>query len=64
MGMNLFQPLGSTAPSAGDHQVDVSGASCPHRPFSKELDDVEINTRIHSVLTHRVDLSPGAGPAP
>jgi hypothetical protein len=40
------------------------GPSCPDRPFSKELGDAEINTRIHRVLAHGVGLNPGAGPAP
>jgi hypothetical protein len=48
----------------GDHHVDVSGASCLYCPFSEELDDAEINTWIHMVLTHEVDLNPGASPAP
>jgi hypothetical protein len=38
--------------------------SCPDRPFSEELGDVEINTQIHKVLAHGADLNPGAGPAP
>jgi hypothetical protein len=38
--------------------------SCPDGPFSEELDDVEINIRIHRVLAHGVDLSLGAGLAP
>jgi hypothetical protein len=41
-----------------------TGPSCPNRPYSKELDNVEINTCIHRVLAHGVDLDPGAGPAP
>jgi hypothetical protein len=40
------------------------GPSCPNRPFSKELDDVEINTGIHKVLAHGADLNPRANPAP
>jgi hypothetical protein len=33
--------------------------SCPDRPFFEELDDAEINTRIHRDLAHGVDLNPG-----
>jgi hypothetical protein len=62
--VDLFQPPGSTTPLVGDHHVDVSGASCLDCPFSEELDDAEINTWIHMVLTHEVDLNPGAIPAP
>jgi hypothetical protein len=40
------------------------GPSYPDRPFSEELDYVEINTWIHRVLAHMVDLSTGAGPTP
>jgi hypothetical protein len=40
------------------------GPSYPDCPFSEELYDVEINTWIHMVLAHRVDLSPWAGLAP
>jgi hypothetical protein len=28
------------------------GPSCPDRPFSKELGDMEINTQSHMVLAH------------
>jgi hypothetical protein len=38
--------------------------SSPYRPSSEELSDAEINTRIHKVLAHGVDLNPGTGPAP
>jgi hypothetical protein len=34
------------------------GPSCPDHPFSEELDDAEVNTRIHMVLAH------GASPRP
>jgi hypothetical protein len=37
--------------------------SCPDRPFSEELGDVEINNHINRVLDHGVDLNPRAGPA-
>jgi hypothetical protein len=40
------------------------GPSCLDRPFSEELGDAEINTRIHRVLAHGVILNPGASPAP
>jgi hypothetical protein len=39
------------------------GSSCLDHPFSEELGDAEINTRIHRVLAHGVDLNPRAGPA-
>jgi hypothetical protein len=32
-----------------------SGPSCPDHPFSSELDDKEINTRIRGVLAHGAD---------
>jgi hypothetical protein len=38
------------------------GPSCPDRQFYEELGDVEINTQIHRVLAHGVNLDPGAGP--
>jgi hypothetical protein len=38
--------------------------SYPDRPFSKELGNAEINTHIHRVHAHGVDLNLGAGPAP
>jgi hypothetical protein len=40
------------------------GPGCPNRPFSKELCDTEINTRIRGVLAHRVVLNLGTGPTP
>jgi hypothetical protein len=40
------------------------GPSYPDRSFSEELGDAEINTRIHKVPAHGVDLNPGASPAP
>jgi hypothetical protein len=42
--------------------VDVSGVQLSRLPFFEEFNDVEINTRIHKVLAHGVDLYPGAGP--
>jgi hypothetical protein len=60
---DLFQSLGSTAPLAGDYHVYVSGPKCSDRPFSEELGDAEINTQIHRVLAHGVDMNPRAGPA-
>jgi hypothetical protein len=41
-----------------------TGASCPYRPFSNELGDVEINTRIYKVQAHGADLNPMVSPAP
>jgi hypothetical protein len=38
--------------------------SCPDRPFSEELGDVEINTKIHSALAPGDDLNPGVSPPP
>jgi hypothetical protein len=38
--------------------------SYPNHPSSEELGDAEINTQIHRVLAHVVDLSPGAAPTP
>jgi hypothetical protein len=40
------------------------GPRCPDCPFSDELGEVEVNTRIRNVLDHGADLNPGAGPAP
>jgi hypothetical protein len=40
------------------------GPSYPDHPFSKELGDMEINTRIHRVLAHGVNLNPGYDPTP
>jgi hypothetical protein len=40
------------------------GPSCLDLPFSKELGNVEVNTRIHKVLAHGADLNHGASPAP
>jgi hypothetical protein len=37
------------------------GPSCPNRPFSVELNGVEINTRIRGVLAHAVDPNFGSG---
>jgi hypothetical protein len=62
--VDLFQPLDSSAPLAGDDHVDVPVPSCPNHPFSEELSNAEINTCIHRVLTHGVNLNPGAGPTP
>jgi hypothetical protein len=39
------------------------GPCCPDRPFSKELGDIDINTHIHRVFAHEVDLSPVVSPA-
>jgi hypothetical protein len=38
--------------------------SCPDHPFSTELSDTEINTRIRRVLAHGDDLTLGSGPIP
>jgi hypothetical protein len=40
------------------------GPSYPDRPFSEELGDTEINTQIHRVLAHGVNLNPGDDPTP
>jgi hypothetical protein len=40
----IFWLPDSTAPSAGEYNVDVSGANLSQPPFSKELGDAEINT--------------------
>jgi hypothetical protein len=40
------------------------GPSYPDRPFSEKLGDAEINTQIHRVLAHGVDLNPGASLTP
>jgi hypothetical protein len=40
------------------------GPSCPDRPFSMELGDVEFNTRIRMVLAHGADMNLGVSPAP
>jgi hypothetical protein len=37
---------------------------CPDHPFSDELGDAEVNTRICKVLDHGANLNPGASPAP
>jgi hypothetical protein len=37
------------------------GPSCLDCPFFEELDDAEINTRIHRVPAHGIDLSPRVG---
>jgi hypothetical protein len=36
--------------------------TCPDRPFSEKLGNVEINTRIHEVLDHGADLNPEVAP--
>jgi hypothetical protein len=40
------------------------GPSCPDRPFSIELGDTVINTRIRGVLAHGADLNLGSGLIP
>jgi hypothetical protein len=40
------------------------GPCCPGHPFSEELDDTEINTQIHEVLTHGAVLNLGTGHIP
>jgi hypothetical protein len=40
------------------------GPSCPYRPFSEELGEVEINIRIYKVLDHGADPNLGANPTP
>jgi hypothetical protein len=62
--VDLFQPAGSTALSAGDDHVDVSRAKLPDCPFSEELGDTEVNTQVHEVLAHGVDPNLGTSPVP
>jgi hypothetical protein len=38
--------------------------SYPDRPFSAELDDMKINTRVHRVLDRGADLILGSSPIP
>jgi hypothetical protein len=40
------------------------GSSCPDCSFSQESGDAEMNTRIHKVQDHGVDLNHRVGPAP
>jgi hypothetical protein len=40
------------------------GPICPDRPFSVELGNTEINTRVQGVLAHGADLNLGSGPVP
>jgi hypothetical protein len=40
------------------------GPSCPDRPSSKELSDVEVDAQIHKILDLEVKPNPRAGPAP
>jgi hypothetical protein len=40
------------------------GPSCPDRPFSKELGNTEINTRIQGIHAHGANLNLGLGPVP
>jgi hypothetical protein len=60
--VNLFQPSGSTALHWATTMWMYLGPSCPDCPFTDELGDAKINTRIHKVLAHGADLNPGAGP--
>jgi hypothetical protein len=51
------------------HQREVNvwmhpGPSCPNCPFSAELGNTGINTRIRGVLDSRVDPNFGSGPVP
>jgi hypothetical protein len=62
--VNLFQPSGSTALHRATNMWMYLGPSCPDCPFTDELGDAKINTRIHKVLAHGADLNPGAGPTP
>jgi hypothetical protein len=58
MGVDLHQPPRPTAPTMGDDNVDVSGASCPGHSFSTELDNAEINARIQGILVHGANHNP------
>jgi hypothetical protein len=40
------------------------GPYCTDRPFSEELGDVGINTRIRRVIAHGADLNPRASSTP
>jgi hypothetical protein len=40
------------------------GPSCLNHPFSVELGDTEINTRIRRILAHGADQNFGSGPIP
>jgi hypothetical protein len=57
---DLFQPLHLWVMTMRMY----SGPSCPDRSFSKELDETEINTRIHRVLALGDDLNLRASTAP
>jgi hypothetical protein len=48
----------------GDDHVDVFGAKLPDRPFSKELGNMEVNTRVREVLAHGAILNHGTCPVP
>jgi hypothetical protein len=37
---------------------------CPSHPFSAELGDMEINSRVRRVLAHGADLNLGSSPVP
>jgi hypothetical protein len=58
--MGLFQLWGPTASSMRcEHRMHL-GLSCPNCPFSMELGNTGINTRIRVVLASRAD--PNFGP--
>jgi hypothetical protein len=40
------------------------GPGCPDLPFSTELGDSEINTRVREILAHGVDQNFGSGSVP
>jgi hypothetical protein len=54
--VDIFQPLGLAALSAGDYNVVVSNAKLSAEKFG----DAEIDTRILKVLACRADLNLGA----
>jgi hypothetical protein len=68
MGVHLMQTFFSRWVQPLRQQATTKwlypGPSCPNYPFSDELGDAEVNTRIHKVLAHRADLNPGADPSP
>jgi hypothetical protein len=61
---DLCQPLCPTTPPVRDDNVDVSEAKLSRSPFSIELDDMEINTRIRGVHVCGADQSFAFSPIP
>jgi hypothetical protein len=68
MSMDLLQTFFSHRVQPLHQQVTTmwmySGTSCPNHPFSEELGDMEINSRIHRVFAPGADSNSGVGPAP